>query len=105
MNLYKPVQPERIKFIKDIKSPSVRSKEGSSFKNLADKSGKEKLTSTTSMTGVNSTNANSVLNDCYSIDGITHGSAKSRKSRRPFVPPLRTKLIMGSNRDNLVTAA
>ena len=89
-----------------MKSPSVRSKEGSSFKNLLDRSAKDnKLTSTASVTGVNSTNANSVLNDCYSIDGITHGSGKSRKSRRPFVPPLRTKLIMGSNRDNLVTAA
>ncbi len=91
INIYKPIAKEKIKFFKDVKSPSHRSKETSALKGFVDRSSKDKrLASTTSMTGVNSTNAHSVLQDYISIDGVSnpHGSAKSKRARQPFIPPL-----------------
>lgn len=67
------VPKNKIQYIKDLKSPSVSGKDSSGLKSGQ---GKDKnLTSTASVTGVNSTNANSMIYDTEITNA--HGSAKS----------------------------
>jgi len=71
------------------------------LKGFVERSLREKkgVTSATSLTGINSTNATSVLHEGTSLDqgSNIHGSAKSRKTKRPYIPLLKIKMIQGSN--------
>jgi hypothetical protein len=68
INIYKPIPPDKIKFFKDSKSPSLKGKETSALKGFVERSQKDSKTTSNSLTAANSTNANSAIHDCLSVD-------------------------------------